>query len=193
MALLIAGIVLFIATHLVRPLAPGLRAAGIQHLGKPVWMGIHGLVSLLSLAMMALGFAEARLTGGMLYNPPVAMRHIALTLMLISSICLVAGFLPAGHIRARLKFPVLVAIKIWALAHLLANGESYSVVLFGAILAWAVILRISLKKRIARGEAVLPQFVSVRYDLVAVVLGLVLYGAIVWKLHEWLIGVSPLA
>ncbi|MGJ7041134.1 putative membrane protein [Shinella sp. BE166] len=194
MTLLIAGLVLFIVTHLIRPFAPGLRDAGIAALGKPAWMALHGIVSLASLVLIAYGFVEARANGGaMLYYPPTFMAHIALTLMLIASICLVAGFLPAGHIRTKLKFPILVAIKIWALAHLLANGESYSVLLFVTILAWAVILRISLKKRIAAGETKLPVFVSAKNDLIAVVVGLALYVVIVFWLHEWVIGVAPMA
>lgn len=193
MTLLVAGLVLFIVTHLLRPFAPGLRNAGIAAVGKPGWMALHGVVSLLSLVLIAYGFIAARENGGeILYVPPVFMAHIALTLMLIASICLVAGFLPAGHIRARLKFPVLVAIKIWALSHLLANGESYSVLLFVTILAWAVILRITLKKRIAARETALPVFVSAKYDLIAVVVGLALYVAIVIWLHEWVIGVAPM-
>ncbi|QRI65767.1 NnrU family protein [Shinella sp. PSBB067] len=193
MTLLIAGLVLFIVTHLLRPVAPGLRNAGIAALGKPGWMALHGIVSLVSLALIVYGFINARENdGAMLYFPPAFMTHITLTLMAIASVCLVAGFLPAGHIRTKLKFPILVAIKIWALAHLLSNGESYSVLLFVTILAWAVILRITLKRRIAAGETVLPVFVSAKYDIVSVVVGLALYAAIVFKLHEWLIGVAPL-
>lgn len=193
MALLVAGLVLFLVTHLVRPFAPSLRAAGIATLGKPAWMVLHGVASLASLVMIVYGFIEARDTGGeLLYTPPAFMAHITLTLMLIASICLVAGFLPAGHIRQKLKFPILVAIKIWALAHLLANGETYSVLVFITILAWAVVLRITLKKRIATGETALPVFVSAKYDLVSIVLGAALYVAIVFWLHEWLIGVRPL-
>jgi len=151
------------------------------------------IVSLASLVLIVYGFIYARENGGeMLYFPPTFMAHIALTLMMIASVCLVAGFLPAGHIRTKLKFPLLVAIKIWALAHLLANGESYSVLLFATILAWAVILRITLKKRIASGETKLPVFVSAKYDIISVVAGLALYAVIVFKLHEWLIGVAPL-
>ncbi len=193
MTLLVAGLVLFIATHLLRPIAPGLRNSAIAALGKPGWMALHGIASLASLALIAYGFVQARENGGeMLYFPPKFLSHIALTLMLIASICLVAGFLPAGHIRTKLKFPILVAIKIWALAHLLANGESYSVLLFVTILAWAVILRIILKKRIANGETKLPVFVSAKYDAISVVIGLALYLVILFKLHEWLIGVAPL-
>ena len=193
MALLVAGLVLFVVTHLLRPVAPGLRAAGIATLGKPGWMVLHGIASLASLVLIVYGFIAARETGGeLLYMPPAFLAHLTLLLMLIASICLVAGFLPAGHIRARLKFPILVAIKIWALAHLLANGETYSVLFFVTMLAWAVVLRISLKKRIAAGETALPVFVSAKYDLVAIVVGLALYGAIVFWLHEPLIGVRPL-
>ena len=196
MTLLIAGLVLFVVTHLLRPVAPGLRDAGISALGKPGWMALHGIVSLASLFLIVYGFIDARENGGSgvfaVYTPPTFMAHIALTLMMIASICLVAGCLPAGHIRTRLKFPLLVAIKIWALAHLLANGESYSVLLFATILAWAVILRITLKKRIAAGETKLPVFVAAKYDIISVVAGLALYAVIVFKLHEWLIGVAPL-
>ncbi len=193
MTLLVAGLILFIATHLIRPFAPGLRTAAIARLGKPGWMAVHGIVSLASLAMIVCGFVAARNAGGeMLYTPPAFMKHITMLLMLISSICFVAGFLPAGHIRTRLKFPILVSIKTWALAHLLSNGETYSVLLFVVILAWAVVLRISLKKRIASGETLLPVFASARYDAIAVVVGLVLYLAIVFRLHAWLIGVSPM-
>ncbi len=196
MTLLVAGLVLFVVTHLLRPVAPGLRDAGIAALGKPGWMALHGVVSLASLVLIVYGFIDARENGGdgvfALYTPPAFMAHITLTLMAIASICLIAGFLPAGHIRARLKFPLLVSIKIWALAHLLANGESYSVLLFVTILAWAVILRITLKKRIAAGETKLPVFVSAKYDIISVVAGLALYAVIVFWLHEWLIGVAPL-
>lgn len=193
MALLVAGIILFIATHLVRPFAPGLRAGLIARFGKPAFMALHGIVSLISLFMMAYGFVLARDSGGeMLYYPPVFMAHIALTLMLIASICLVSAFMPAGYIRAKLKFPALGAIKLWAFSHLLANGESYSVLLFATILAWAVILRISLKKRIASGEATLPVFVSAKYDVISVIVGALLYAVIVWKLHEWVIGIRVL-
>ena len=194
MTLLIAGLALFIVTHLLRPFAPGLRNAAVAALGKPGWMALHGVLSLLGLALIAYGFVDARENGGtMLYSPPTFMAHIALTLMLVASVCLVAGFLPAGHIRTKLKFPILVAIKIWALAHLLANGETNSVLLFGTFLAWGVILRISMKRRWRAGAVTHPVFVSSSYDVMAIVGGLVVYGLFVWKLHELLIGVAPIA
>jgi uncharacterized membrane protein len=87
---------------------------------------------------------------------------------------------------------MVLSVKIWALAHLLANGETSSVLLFAAFLAWGVILRISLKRRQRAGEITLRPFVSAKYDLYAIVMGIVVWALIIWKLHEWLIGVSPL-
>ncbi len=88
---------------------------------------------------------------------------------------------------------MVLSVKIWALSHLLANGETSSVLLFAAFLAWGVILRISLKRRERAGELTLRPFVSAKYDLYAAVIGVVAWGLLIWRVHEWLIGVSPLA
>lgn len=192
MTLLIIGIILFLGLHLVRVVAPGFREQVIVSLGKGPWMGLYSLVSLVGLCLIVYGFGQARATTGMLYNPPMFMAHISLLLMLFAVICLVAGFLPAGRIAVAVKHPQVLAIKIWAFAHLLANGETSSVLLFGSFLAWAVIMRISLKRRERAGENVLPVFKSAGNDVVAIIFGLVIYGLFVWKLHEWLIGVSPI-
>jgi uncharacterized membrane protein len=192
MTLLLLGIVIFLGMHLVRVVAPDLRASVIERQGKGAWMGIYTAISLAGLLLIIYGFGEARAVTGMLYNPPVFVKHISLLLMLLAFICLAAGFLPAGRIAVAVKHPQVLSIKIWALAHLLANGETSSVLLFGSFLAWAVILRISLKRRERAGEKVLPVFRSTSNDLLAVVIGAVAYGLFVWKLHEWLIGVAPI-
>ena len=192
MTLLVLGIVIFLGMHLVRVVAPGLRARVIEGLGKGPWMGLYALISLVGLGLIIYGFGQARGETGVLYNPPVFLKHIALLVMLLAFISLAAGFLPAGRIAVALKHPQILAIKIWALAHLLANGETSSVLLFGSFLAWAVILRISLKRRERAGERVLPMFKSARNDLLAVVVGLAAYLLFVWRLHELLIGVQPL-
>jgi uncharacterized membrane protein len=192
MALLVLGIVIFLGMHLVRVVAPGVRASFIERNGKNAWMGIYAVISLIGLGLIIYGFGEARAVTGMLYNPPVFLKHISLLLMLLAFICLAAGFLPAGRIAVAVKHPQILSIKIWALAHLLANGETSSVLLFGAFLAWAVVMRISMKRRQRAGELVLPVFRSSSYDLLAVVIGVVAYGLFIWKLHEWLIGVAPI-
>ncbi|MDX0520532.1 NnrU family protein [Sinorhizobium medicae] len=191
MAILLLGIIIFLGMHLIRVVAPGFRAGIIESRGKGTWMGLYTIVSLVGVCLIIYGFGQARGETGMLYNPPAFLRHIALLLMLIAFIVLAAGFLPAGRIAVALKHPQVLSIKIWALAHLLANGETSSVLLFGSFLAWAVILRISLKRRERAGEKVLPVFKSGRNDVLAVLTGLAAYVLFVWKLHELVIGVPP--
>ncbi|MGA1802383.1 NnrU family protein [Rhizobium sp. HT1-10] len=193
MALLVVSIILFLGVHLIQALAPGFRLAMIGRLGRPAWIVLQSIASIVTLALLIYAFSIARYETTVLYSPPAWASHITLTLMLIACICLVSGWLPAGHIAAKTKHPTVLAVKIWALAHLLANGDSAGVLLFVSFLAWGVIVRISLKRRARAGEITPRPFVSARYDAAAVVLGILLWGAIIWKLHEWLIGVSPLA
>ncbi|WFR94262.1 NnrU family protein [Rhizobium tumorigenes] len=193
MALLVVSIILFLGVHLIQALAPGFRLSMIARLGRPAWIVLQSVASLLTLVLLIYAFSIARYETTVLYSPPAWASHITLTLMLIASICLVAGLLPAGHIAAKTKHPTVLAVKIWALAHLLANGDSAGVLLFVSFLAWGVVVRISLKRRARAGEITPRPFVSAKYDAAAVVLGIALWGAIIWKLHEWLIGVSPLA
>ncbi|MBX5011741.1 NnrU family protein [Rhizobium lentis] len=192
MTLLIVGIILFLGVHLVRVVAPDFRRSMIASLGERGWRAGYSIASILTLVLLIYGFGQARGVTGMLYNPPVWTAHIAITLMLIAMICLVASLLPAGHIATKTKHPMVLSVKIWALAHLLANGETSSVLLFGAFLAWGVIVRISLKRRERAGDTTLRPFVSAKSDLYAAVIGIVAWALIIWKLHEWLIGVSPL-
>lgn len=192
MALLIVGIIIFLGLHLIRVIAPGLRQSMIASLGENGWKIAYSIVSILSLILLIYGFGQARQVTGMLYNPPIWMAHIALTLMLIAMICLVASLLPAGHIAVKTKHPMVLSVKIWAFSHLLANGETSSVLLFGAFLAWGVILRIALKRRERAGELTLRPFVSGKYDLYSLIIGVVAWALITFKLHELLIGVAPI-
>lgn len=190
MTILILGIILFIGTHMIRIVAPGFRTAMVQKLGENGWKGVHGLISILALVVVVLGWQQAPVID--LWFPPKGMTHLTLTLMLFAVICLVAGMLPAGHIATKAKHPMVLSVKIWALAHLLSNGDLRSVLLFASFLAWGVIARIALKRRQRAGEVTLRRFVSAKWDLAAVVVGLLVWGLFIWKLHALLFGVAPL-
>ncbi|WP_113408111.1 NnrU family protein [Rhizobiales bacterium] len=191
MALLILGIVLFLGLHLIRVVAPGLRTTLIASLGEGGWKGAYSIASIIALIVLIYGFGQARdMTP--IWTPPFWMSHITILLMLFALICLVASLLPAGHIAVRTKHPMVLSVKIWALAHLLSNGDGAAILLFAAFLAWGVILRISLKRHERAGEITLRPFVSAKYDVYAIVIGVIVWALIIWKLHAWIIGVSPL-
>lgn len=189
MILLVVALVFFVGLHLIRSFFPDFRQTMIDRLGENGWRGVFSLLALIALVFLVWAFGAARQVTGVLYTPPFWMAHITILLMLFAMICLSASFFPPGHIARVLKHPMLVSIKTWAVAHLFANGETSSVILFVGILAMAVILRISLAKRERTGIYVRKPFVSARYDVFAVILGIVLWMLFIWRLHVWLIGV----
>ncbi|WP_136660428.1 NnrU family protein [Nitratireductor sp. XY-223] len=191
MLILILGLILFLGVHSVRIFAPDFRARFIETRGDNAWKGAYSLVSLVGFILIIWGFSMARFEGPILYTPPVWMSHIALFIMLLSFISLAVYGVPTGRLKAVLKHPMLLAVKLWAFAHLLANGDLASVLLFGTFLAWAVADRISVKRRVPEGQAQDVEQGPVRNDVIAVVAGAAIYVLFVWKLHEWLIGVPP--
>lgn len=191
MALLILGLIVFLGSHSIRILAPDLRSGMEARLGEGPWKGLYSLVSLIGLVLLIWGYGQARPGAAVLYVPPFWMAHVTALLMVFAFVFLMISVLPAGRLKPALKHPMLAAVKVWALAHLLANGDAASVVLFGAFLAWAVVDRISVGRRGRAGTLTLAKAGPVSNDIIAVVVGLVFYGLFVWKLHLWLIGVQP--
>ena len=189
MLYLILGLVIFFGAHLFttfRSREPGKDIKA--KLGYGPYMGLYSLVSISGFVLICWGFGATR-DAGSLYMAPSWGRHVNLALMLPSLILLVASQLPTGAIKKAVKHPMLVAVKLWAFGHLLANGELNSVILFGSFLAYAVIDRIAVKKRGDNGPA-RDAAVSVMSDVGAVVIGGGLYVAILMWLHPILFGVA---
>jgi uncharacterized membrane protein len=188
MSMLILGLLIFLGVHATSIVAPAWRNSQVAARGEALWKGFYALLSLIGFALIVHGYGLARGAPIILYQPPAALRHVAWLLMLPVFPLLLAAYLP-GRISTATRHPMLVATKLWALAHLLANGTLASTVLFGSFLAWAVADRISLKRRAARS---VPGAPPGRYnDAIAVVAGLCLYTAFIGAVHLWLIGVSP--
>lgn len=187
MLLLIVGLILFLGIHSISIVALPLRdrLAAKSDLG---WKLAYSIVSLLGLIMIAKGYAELRLVPTILYVAPVWLYHVAAILLLPTFVLLVAPYFP-GRISAATKHPQLIAVKLWALAHLLVNGTLADILLFGSFLLWAVADRISMKRRPKRAVPAMPA--SKMNDAIAVVLGLGAYVAIVFWLHQMLFGVRP--
>jgi uncharacterized membrane protein len=187
MTLLILGLVLFLGVHSIAIVSVAARDHWAAALGLNAWRGLYSLLSLAGFILLVIGYAEARQAPVLLYVPPGWMRHVVFALMLPVFPLLIAAYLP-GRIKARLKHPMLAAVKIWALAHLLANGMLADVLLFGGFLLWAVVARVSFKRRVQKLMMPLPK-PSGRNDAIAVVLGLALYVLTLFWLHRLLVGV----
>ncbi|MBL4646832.1 MAG: NnrU family protein [Rhizobiales bacterium] len=188
MSILIAGMVLFFSTHFARVFFPDLRENLIKRFGVMGWRGLYSIVSLAGLGLIIWGFGEARQAPNVVWVPPFAFLHVAATFMLFAFIFLAAAYLPAGRIKAALKHPMLISIKIWAIGHLLINGMLAEMILFGAFLIWAVMAFIAARKR-DRAEGKVYAAGPMRNDLIAIIVGTGVWTVFITFLHEWLIGV----
>ncbi|MEZ5899922.1 MAG: NnrU family protein [Hyphomicrobiaceae bacterium] len=193
MMLLIVGLIIFLGIHLL-PTSPQMRSGLLERFGPVMYRVVFSLISLAGFVVIVLGYHKMQLHPGknpVLWDPPEFMRHITMALMLPAMILLVASQVPS-RIRTAVKHPMLMAIKLWAVAHLLSNGDVASIFLFGSFLAYAVYDLISVKSRGALGPLGAKQPTGMLNDVIVVVAGTALYFAFLYRLHEWLIGVPPL-
>lgn len=181
MTLLVCGLVLFFAVHLIPTL--GLRPAFVGRVGELPYKGLFAMLALAGLVLIVMGKSEAAFVP--VWHPPAFMGHITKLLMLPAFILLLAAYIPS-NIKRRIRHPMLLATKLWATGHLLINGDLASMLLFGSFLAFAVVAMISANKR---GEA--PELsVRPRYmDVLVVALGFVVYAAVAMH-HLQLFGVA---
>ena len=192
MVYLMVGLVLFLGVHSVRIFGDNWRARTIAGMGALPWKGLYSLLSLAGFVLIVWGFGQARQQPVQLWSPPVAMRHLASLLTLISFVLLAAAYVPGNGIKARLHHPMVLAVKVWALAHLLANGNMAHVLLFGAFLAWAVLNFSAARKRDRLvGTVYAPGKASA--TAITVVVGVVAWAAVAFWLHGLLIGIRPIS
>ena len=188
MGILILGLVLFLGIHTLTTMRVA-RAAMVGRLGEGPYKGLYSLVSAVGLVLIVWGFGRYRSAGYIqVWDPPFAIFHpIALVLLWFAFVALVAAYAAPTRIKSMLRHPMLVAVKAWALSHLLVNGDLGSMLLFGALLAWAVYDRIAVKRRGDEGAPPVASFG--RNDAIVIAIGTVAYFAMMW-LHESLIGVT---
>jgi uncharacterized membrane protein len=192
MVVFVVGLLLFLGIHSVSIFAPAWRGGMVARMGEQPWKGVYSVVSAVALVLLVVGYGLARRSPVVVYTPPAGLRHLALLVMLPVFPLLFAAYLP-GRVKSAAKHPMLLAVKFWAAAHLLANGTLADVLLFGGFLAWAVVDRISVKRRTpAEAHAVPAAPARPMNDAIAVGGGLVVYAVFLLWGHRWLIGVAPL-
>ena len=202
MALLILGLVLFLGAHSTRIFAENWRQAVLERLGEKAYKGVYTLVSLVGFGLIIYGFDQVRWDSPALWMPPVWVKHVAALLMLLSLVLLVCAYAPRNAIKAKLHHPMVLSVKVWALAHLLANPRVADLVLFGAFLLWSVLnfraarkrdrLAAALAQETGEAGTLLVPEVSAAATWRAVGIGVVVWAVLLSRGHEWLFGVSPL-
>ncbi len=190
MAALLLGLAIFLGAHSIGLFAVEWRAAWRERIGAGRWKLLVALVSLLGFVLLAWGFGMARQEPTILWLPPFWLRHVTALLMLASFILLAAAYVPGTRIKSAIGHPMIVATKVWAGAHLIANGTLAGTVLFGAFLAWSIAAFAILRRRDRIAGTRIPSAGASR-DALAVIIGAVAWGFFAHVGHYWLIGVRP--
>lgn len=187
---LILGLVLFLGVHSLRIFANDWRDAQVARMGELRWKGVYSLFSVIGLGLVIWGYGLARVDPVVLWLPPAWTRHLAALLTVPAFILLVAAYLPGSHIKARIGHPMVAGVKIWALAHLLSNGNLADVALFGAFLVWAIANFVASRRRDRlAGRSYVAQGWS--RDVAVAGVGLLAWALFALWGHAWLIGVKP--
>jgi uncharacterized membrane protein len=189
MLVLVIGLV---GSHAVRIVAEDWRRGAIARIGEGPWKGLYSLVSLVGLVLIVWGYGLARQEPVVLWDPPIWTKHLALALNLVAFVLFALYLLPSGRLKARLGHPMLLSVKVWAFAHLIANGTLADVILFGSFLVWAI-ADFAANRRRDRAQGTVRIAGPTRNDVIAVIVGIAIWAAFVWRVHAWLIGVDPLA
>jgi uncharacterized membrane protein len=194
MAVFILGLVLFLGCHSLRVFAGDWRDRKLEQWGEKFFKGMYSIASLVGFVLLVYGFSQIRWDSPVLWNPPVAMRHIAALLMLFAMVLLVAGQVPHNAIRSKLGHPMVLSVKVWALAHLLANGKQADLVLFGAFLVWSVLnFRAARQRdRLAQAEGHAVEVTATPNTWRVVLIGVAAWAILLFGGHTWLFAVSPL-
>jgi uncharacterized membrane protein len=190
MAYLILGLVVFLGVHSVRIVAEDWRTQTRARVGENTFKGVYSVLSLLGFALIVWGFGVARETPVQVWSPPIGMRHAASLLTLIAFVFLAAAYVPRNAIKARVHHPMVLAVKSWALAHVLANGGLAHLVLFGAFLLWAVLDFIASRRR-DRALGTTYSAGTASGTGITIVVGVVAWVAFAFWLHGLLIGIRP--
>lgn len=193
MWVMVLGLILFLGVHSVRIVAEDWRTATLARVGEKPWKGLYSLVSAVGFVLIIWGFAMARRAPVLVWAPPMWTHHLAALLTLVAFVLIAAAYVPGNGLKARLHDPMILGVKTWALAHLLANGFLHDIVLFGAFLVWAVFdFRAARRRRTSgvRAPAGAARSAASR-TAITVVAGLVAWAVFALWLHRWLIGVQP--
>ena len=190
MTALILGLVIFLGVHSVRIFADDWRSGVRARIGANAWKGGYSLLSLLGFGLLVWGYGQARLDPVLLWTPMIGTRHFAALLMLPSFILLVAAYVPQNGIKARVHHPMVLAVKVWALAHLLANHTLADLVLFGSLLLWSVLDFRSSRQRDRAAGTVYPAGTQAG-TVVTVAVGAVAWAVFAFWAHAWLFGMRP--
>ncbi|WP_421849940.1 NnrU family protein [Marinomonas sp.] len=192
MLILVLGLIIFFSVHSVRLIAPKWRESSMARHGEMRWKMRFGMITLIAFGLIIMGYMQVRIEPVWLWFPPVWTRHLAGLLVLVALFFVGSALVPNTTMKKKVGYPMLIAVKIWAFAHLISNGTLADVIIFGSFLVWSIVSFAVYRRRDRKAGVVRDQESGVQFDLAAFTFAMVSWFAIVFYLHQAIIGVSPL-
>ena len=189
MLFLVLGLLVFLGTHSMRIKGDALREQLIEGVGLERFKTMYAVASLLGFGLLVYGFSIARDTPVVLWTPPSAMKHLAYLLTLVAMVFMAAVYVPRNAIKAKLHHPMVLSVKVWALAHVLANGTLAHLLLFGSMLLWSVLLFKASRARDKRNKVAYPP-AHRGATILTLEIGIAMWLVFIGWVHGWLIGVQ---
>ena len=190
MTALVLGLLIFLGVHSARIVAEPWRTRVLAGGGEGAWKGIYTVLSLVGFGLIIWGYGAARQDPVALWAPMAWTRHLASLLTLVAFVLLAAAYVPGNGIKSRLHHPMVLGVKTWAFAHLLANHTLADLLLFGGFLVWAALSFRAARARDRAAGTVYPAGSAAR-TAIAVVVGLVAWAVFAFWAHRAWIGVPP--
>ena len=187
---MITGLFLFLGVHSIRIVANDWRNRQIAQRGENLWKGLYSIIAIIGFVLIINGYTETRLTPQVIWLPPQWLKHMMAILLLPTFVLLAAAYIPGTKIKSASGHPMAASVKLWATAHLLANGTLADIILFGSFMVWAIFDYRASRRRDRQAGTRYP-VAGIGRDLTAAAIGVILWLAFVVYLHEWLIGVKP--
>lgn len=190
MLFMLIGLILFLGTHSVRIYANDWRNQQITQRSEILWKGIYSVISIIGFILIVKGYAEARMDPTVIWLPPQWLKHMMTFFLLPMFVLILAAYIPGTKLKAWSGHPMAASVKLWGLAHLLANGNLADIVLFGSFMTWAIFDYRASRRRDRKNGIVYP-FLGISRDITVITVGIVAWLIFVLYFHEWLIGVKP--
>lgn len=190
MMMLVVGLILFLGTHSVRIVADSWRSRQLARIGALPWKAAYAAISLLGFLLIIWGYGATRDAPVFVWQPPMWTNHAAALLTLIAFVLVTAAYVPGSRIKAKIGHPMVVGVKVWAFAHLIANGTLADIILFGSFMVWAILSYRAARQR-DRAASAAPAAGSTKGDVTVILIGLLAWALFAIYLHEVLIGVAP--
>ena len=188
----VTGFIIFLISHSANIFFQNLKTILVKRVGLLLWKFIVSLLAILGFVLMVTHYQEAKSFSINLWSPNIPILYLSYILNFFAIWLVVSAYVPRNVIKLKLRHPMIIGVKTWAFAHLLVNGDTFSIFVFGLTLAWAVFSFRSSRKMVSTIAARQGAKYSIHASAATFFIGIMIWLYIIRAGHEYLAGIDLL-